>query len=314
MVEASAFRRRRHRRAAVPPAGQHPGTTAYGGQVAEENVPSADRLVEFGRQLHRLYLRIAAGGSGPEPVRPGDHATQVDRDLETALANLVQERFGTAGVVAEERVSDGAGVLNPDAPLRAYIDPIDGTHLYNRGAAGFTSTVALEYAGRLAAGLICIPSAGVLRVARRGEPARTVALGPPAAAGPGLPAGRRVVAVKSGLRRSAPAIEPALRQRGYQVENLGSAAGRLDALAAGRIAGLVKDVGSTGGVPRLWGVAAGLLLCAGAGIPMFWDEENHILVAGETEIADALAAGRIGHFAARDLDSLWHAMKACDRP
>jgi fructose-1,6-bisphosphatase/inositol monophosphatase family enzyme len=278
------------------------------------DAPTFDQLFDFGREMHRRYLRIAAGGPGPRPLRPGDHATRVDRDLELALVELVEASFGVAGIVAEERVSDGAGILNPAATLRAYIDPIDGTHLYNRGVPGFTSTVGFELDGRLCGGVIYTPTTRVLRIARRGEPSSTVAVdGSTLDDRPVGAPDRQVVAVKSGLRRSAPAVERTLSDRGYRVENLGSVANRLDAVATGRIAGLVKDVRTTQGIARLWGVAAGLQLCEDAGVSMFWDEGNRILVVGEQGIADSLVTERVCRVAARDLDSLWHAMKARDQ-
>lgn len=264
--------------------------------------------------MHARYRQIAGHGPGPEPIRHGDHATRVDRDLECALIELLETNFGVVGVVAEERVSDGAGILNPAADLRAYIDPIDGTHLYNRGVPGSTSTVGFEITGRLCSGIIYSPARYILRIARRGDAAVTVALDGPAVAADGTTGeDRAVVAVKSGLRRSTPALERALEGHGYRVENLGSVANRLDAVAGGRIAGLVKTVHATDGIPRLWGVAAGLLLCEDAGIPMFWQESNQILAVGDPGIADSLAAEGVCRLAASDLDSLWHTMKARSR-
>ena len=263
--------------------------------------------------MHSRYRSVAAHGPGPEPVRPGDHATQVDRDLECALIELLEAHFGMVGVVAEERISDGAGILNPDADLRAYIDPIDGTHLYNRGIPGSTSTVGFEISGRLCSGIVYSPDTGVLRIVRRGDPAMTVALAAPYVAPEQTSDANRTVAVKSGLRRSMPSLERALVDHGYRIENLGSVANRLEAVAGGRIAGLVKSVQATHGVTRLWGVAAGLLLCEDAGVPMFWHESNQILAVGDPGIADSLAADGVCHPTAGDLDSLWHTMKARGR-
>jgi fructose-1,6-bisphosphatase/inositol monophosphatase family enzyme len=262
--------------------------------------------------MHHRYRQIAGHGPGPEPIRRDDHATSVDRDLECALIELLETHFGVVGVVAEERVSDGGGILNPTADLRAYVDPIDGTHLYNRRTPGSTSTVGFEIAGWLCSGIVYSPAGCLLHIARRGDAAVTVALDgvPDAAERETGDVEPTVVAVKSRLRKSVPAVERALVDHGYRVENLGSVANRLVAIAGGRIAGLVKSVHVTHGVPRLWGVAAGLLLCEDAGVPLFWQASNQILAVGDPGIADSLVAEGVCGLAASDLDSLWHTMKA----
>jgi fructose-1,6-bisphosphatase/inositol monophosphatase family enzyme len=275
------------------------------------DAPTLAQLRLLGLEMHSRYRRIAAGGPGPGPVRAGDHATQVDRDLEDALIELIMERFGMAGVVAEERITDGGGILNAHASMRLYLDPIDGTHLFNRGIPGFTSTIGCEISGRLSAGIIYFPTDQLFLIARRGDPVVMAAAGGPLTRDrPAVQPAENVVAVKSSLRKAVPGLERALVAHGFRVENLGSVAGRLAAVARGEISGLVKEVGVTGGVPRLWGIAAGLLLCEDAGVPMFWDSSHHYLAMGDPHIVALLESEQILRGTAAGLDSLWAMLKA----
>lgn len=275
------------------------------------NTPTLDQLVAFGLAVQSLYERIAGDGPGTEPLRAGDHATRVDRDLETAIVDLTTRAFGDTGVVAEEAVSEGGGIVQPDAPLRVYIDPIDGTHLYNRAVPGFATTVGFELCGRLCAGVMYLPADGRLLIAQRdgsghGRVTTVRVTGPVAT--PGRPS-PDVVAVKSGLRRAVPRVDSTLAWHGFRVQNLGSVANRMAQTADRAIRGLVKDVQRTNGVSRLWGIAAGLVLCAATDVPMYWDAERRILIVGDPRLASILRSAGIATADERDLDAVWTAMK-----
>ena len=107
-------------------------------------------------------------GRRPRGLRRGRHGspgrtsgatsrstTKPDRTFvtqaDTAIERLIRERIGDAfpdhGLVGEE-YGDGGG----DAPVRWYIDPIDGTHNFIRGVPLFGTLLAVERDGELQAG------------------------------------------------------------------------------------------------------------------------------------------------------------------
>jgi histidinol-phosphatase len=88
-------------------------------------------------------------------------ATKPDRTLVTeadeAIERLVRERIHRVhpdhGLVGEEYGTEAAG-----APIRWYIDPIDGTHNFVRGVPLFGLLLAVEQDGVLQAGVISAPA------------------------------------------------------------------------------------------------------------------------------------------------------------
>ncbi|MCI0344462.1 MAG: histidinol phosphatase, partial [Chloroflexi bacterium] len=78
---------------------------------------------------------------------------------DTAIEQLVRDRvaatFPAHGVVGEEYGSD-----RPDATVRWYVDPIDGTHNYLRGVPVFATLLAVERDGELQAGVLSAPALG----------------------------------------------------------------------------------------------------------------------------------------------------------
>lgn len=88
-------------------------------------------------------------------------STKPDRTLVTdadeAIERLIRERIGRVhpdhGLVGEEYGTEAGG-----APIRWYIDPIDGTHNFVRGVPLFATLLAVERNGILEAGVISAPA------------------------------------------------------------------------------------------------------------------------------------------------------------
>jgi len=94
-----------------------------------------------------------------------DLVTDADRAAEEELLRFVDERFPGSAVLAEESGSSGAEA----APLRWYVDPLDGTTNYAHGVPHFAVNVAVADAAGLAAGATLDPLRGELFVAGRGQ-------------------------------------------------------------------------------------------------------------------------------------------------
>lgn len=88
-------------------------------------------------------------------------------DADQAIERLIRERIGLAypdhGIVGEEYGEEAS-----DAPVRWYIDPIDGTHNFMRGVPLFGTLLAVEVEGELQVGVISAPAFGERWYARRG--------------------------------------------------------------------------------------------------------------------------------------------------
>jgi histidinol-phosphatase len=91
------------------------------------------------------------------------YVTQVDRAIEEALRARIADAFPDHGVVGEE-----FGTSAPDASVRWYLDPIDGTHNFMRGVPVFGTLLGIERDGELQVGVVSAPALGARWYARRG--------------------------------------------------------------------------------------------------------------------------------------------------
>ena len=89
--------------------------------------------------------------------------TQADRAIEKALRARIADAFPDHGVVGEEY-----GTSQPDASVRWYLDPIDGTHNFMRGVPVFGTLLGIERDGELQVGVVSAPALGARWYARRG--------------------------------------------------------------------------------------------------------------------------------------------------
>ena len=89
--------------------------------------------------------------------------TQADTAIERMIRDHLHDAFPDHGIVGEEYGTEAG-----DAPIRWYIDPIDGTHNFIRGVPLFGTLLAVERDGELQAAVISAPALGERWWAHRG--------------------------------------------------------------------------------------------------------------------------------------------------
>jgi histidinol-phosphatase len=89
--------------------------------------------------------------------------TQADTAIERRIRQRIADAFPDHGLVGEEY-----GVEAGDAPVRWYIDPIDGTHNFIRGVPLFGTLLAVERDGELQVAVLSAPALGERWWAHRG--------------------------------------------------------------------------------------------------------------------------------------------------
>ena len=200
----------------------------------------AEMVLDVGRQARQLHhdLDIARKPDG-------SLVTQLDRDVERALAKRVRARFPDASVVGEE------GTDRTGSGRCFYIDPIDGTESMVRGLAYWGPTITVVDNGRLAAGALHLPMLGTVYSASRVDGAFQDA----------HPLRLRESPTDERCILFGPSRFHLLPGRAWpgKVRSLGSMAAHLALVAAG--------VGDVAFVPRwsMWDVGAGILMIEQAG-------------------------------------------------
>ena len=79
--------------------------------------------------------------------------TQADTAIERLIRGRLADAFPDHGLVGEEY-----GIEAGDAPIRWYIDPIDGTHNFIRGVPLFGTLLAVERDGELQVAVLSAPA------------------------------------------------------------------------------------------------------------------------------------------------------------
>jgi histidinol phosphatase-like enzyme (inositol monophosphatase family) len=140
------------------------GTMA--GDPTMRNLPLAEMLAfavgaaQAGGQIALRYfqteLRVEAKGDS-SPV------TIADRECEQYLRGEIARAYPEHGIAGEE-----FGVARGDAPVRWWLDPIDGTQTFIRGAPLFGVMVGVEQAGLAVLGVVDFPALGETVWAHRG--------------------------------------------------------------------------------------------------------------------------------------------------
>lgn len=110
----------------------------------------------------------------PEPgeVRYKGHVnpvTEADHAAEACIVSLLREAFPDHGIVAEEGSQHG-----PEARLRWYVDPLDGTTNFAHRLPWFGVSVALAEGDGVLAGVVYHPVLDEMFVAERGHGAWAV--------------------------------------------------------------------------------------------------------------------------------------------
>jgi histidinol-phosphatase len=107
---------------------------------------ACDEADDLARQHFRRDLQIET-----KPDRT--FVTQADTAIERRIRGRLADAFPDHGLVGEEY-----GVEASDAPIRWYIDPIDGTHNFIRGIPLFGTLLAVEREGELQAAVLSAPA------------------------------------------------------------------------------------------------------------------------------------------------------------
>lgn len=97
-----------------------------------------------------------------------DFVTNVDKEAEQAIVQVLKKSFPTHGIVGEEHGDYG----NSDNEFQWIIDPLDGTTNFIRGIPHFAVSIALKHQGKLDQAVIFDPLRGELFTASRGRGAQ----------------------------------------------------------------------------------------------------------------------------------------------
>jgi myo-inositol-1(or 4)-monophosphatase len=189
-----------------------------------------------------------------------DLVTDADRASEAALLGFLHHRFPGSAVLAEESGRSGADAAT--APLRWYVDPLDGTTNYAHGVPHFAVTVAVEDREGLSAGATWDPLRDELFTAARGEGARLGQDPIRVSSAAELSQALLVTGFPYDVHRDAEGplrLFGAYLRRARAVRRFGSAALDLAWIACGRFDGFWEAK------LKPWDVAAGILLVREAG-------------------------------------------------
>jgi myo-inositol-1(or 4)-monophosphatase len=124
-----------------------------------------DAAIEIAREAGEVLM--AHRGVSFELKGEHDLVTAADRASEKLVIERLRERFPEHGIFAEE---GGRAAL--EAPLRWYIDPLDGTTNYAHGYPMWNVTLALAKNEEVIAGVVYDPLNRELFAAERGAGAR----------------------------------------------------------------------------------------------------------------------------------------------
>jgi histidinol-phosphatase len=107
---------------------------------------ACDEADAVARQHFRRDLQI-------ETKPDSTFVTQADTAIERLIRARILDAFPDHGLVGEEY-----GIESADAPIRWYIDPIDGTHNFIRGVPLFGTLLAVQRDGELQAAVLSAPA------------------------------------------------------------------------------------------------------------------------------------------------------------
>lgn len=97
---------------------------------------------------------------------PRDYVTNIDKDAENLIINMLQTAYPTHAFISEEQGKVG------QSDNTWIIDPLDGTINYMHGIPHFAISIALMHKGRIEHGLIYDPVRNDLFTASRGKGAQ----------------------------------------------------------------------------------------------------------------------------------------------
>jgi myo-inositol-1(or 4)-monophosphatase len=126
--------------------------------IAVKAAREAADIIQYGaRNLDRLTI---------DSKGPGDYVTDIDRNAEKAIVDVLLSAFPNHGIVGEE--GSGASRGDPNSDYIWIIDPLDGTTNFLHGVPQYCVSIALAVKGVLTQGVIYDPSRNDLFTATRG--------------------------------------------------------------------------------------------------------------------------------------------------
>jgi myo-inositol-1(or 4)-monophosphatase len=93
-----------------------------------------------------------------------DFVSEVDRNAEAALIEVVMDAYPDHGILTEERGELG----NPDSDFRWIIDPLDGTTNFLHGFGQYAVSIGIEHRGQMTHGVIYDPNRNELFTTSKG--------------------------------------------------------------------------------------------------------------------------------------------------
>jgi myo-inositol-1(or 4)-monophosphatase len=97
---------------------------------------------------------------------PGDYVSEIDRNAEAAIVDVLLEAYPNHGIIAEEGSGTSRG--NSASDFIWIIDPLDGTTNFLHGVPQYCVSIALREKGLLTQAVIYDPSRNDLFTASRG--------------------------------------------------------------------------------------------------------------------------------------------------
>ena len=242
----------------APPATAAPLPQEAADQLADVEAEAVAMARQAGRIVDGLFGRPVQVDYKDD--KRTDPVTTADTQSQAYLAQAIAHRFPSHGILGEEGGNDG----QQDAPLPDWLwvlDPLDGTTNFLNGLPIYAVSIGILYRGIPAAAALHLPwpeaGGSVVLHARKGGGAfqddQPLTLADPEAIIPnrlsGIP----------GSFTSQYRVGKTLRRKAGEVRVTGSVAYELAMVARG-----VMQYCVIGG-PRLWDMAAGVLLVAEAG-------------------------------------------------
>jgi len=129
-----------------------------------------DKILEVAKRAAKVGAEILLQAFGKLDQKQislkgaGDYVTEIDRESEKAIINLIKEKFPDHGIYAEE-----SGKENRKSLYRWLIDPLDGTANYVQGIPIFGISIALVKEEETQVGLIYYPERDEMFWAVKGE-------------------------------------------------------------------------------------------------------------------------------------------------
>lgn len=133
--------------------------------------PMLNIAVRAARSAGNIIARATGQLDTIQTLQKGtnDFVTNVDKEAEHAIVQVLQKSFPTHHIVGEEHGDYGN---NSDSEYQWIIDPLDGTTNFIKGIPHFAVSIALKAHGKLDQAVIFDPLRGELFTASRGAGAQ----------------------------------------------------------------------------------------------------------------------------------------------